>query len=452
MTKTSFILNKKEGLIFGLLLLVTIISFFFIIFRLSRITLDNETAVYSVDLIAFYTAAKLIQEDRGREIYVPIKNDFGLVTSGPFYETARASGFKTGPTRFVYLPIFSAPFRIFTHQKFYASARLWLMLNLVFTAGVIFLQWHSCKGMFNPATGVMLVVALNLLCFPLFYGLKLGQTTIIVYLAVCLIYWLTLRGNDITAGIILGVIVALKYSPILFVLYFLYRKRYLLAISCFITVVSLILLSVFLYGLPLHMSYWQFFLQLAGMEIAGWSNQSLDAFFIRQFGGNNGLDFSAIETSANLSLLRNAVSCIMALFVFFSLRKGAAKTSQLHYCLEFSAMVLCFLLLPLISWVHYFVLAVLPVVIIIGFCLKTDHRIPKTKLICLTIVGYGMIALHLDYYRLMAVFGQNFFIKLIVSFPFLGACLLLLINLWLILKTTQPVSNSAAFEDHIAIH
>lgn len=432
--KTNIPNQTRHYLISSGLFLLTLFSLIYFFSHLINIKKDTTTAVYGVDLIAYYTAAQLIETGMISEIYAEVKEDFSVVNSGKFFEAAKKAGFHLTPTRYVYLPIFLAPFQLLTRFSFSTVASLWLSLNLVIVIAIMLLQWHLTKGLPHPALRAMLIISLNLLSFPLFYALKLGQTTLIIYLMICLIYYFTLRDQDIIAGIMLGLIVALKFSPLLFILYFLYRRRYTLVISSLATIAIILLLSIICYGLPLHKIYWHYLSSLSGLRIAGWSNQSLDAFLLRQFTKSNLLHFYPIIVSRWLLVLRYAFVLITIMIIYLCFKKNRETSHQTLYSLEFSAMILCFSIIPLISWLHYFTLAILPTTIIITLCLQSDEYRAKTTILPLTITGYGMIAFHPNYHSLTATLGQGFLIKLLVSLPFLGSCLLLLIDLILMKK------------------
>ena len=234
------------------ILLIALICLLLFCYRLSKVTQNTDICIYGVDFIAFHTAARLVGENSFKDIYISTGEDFSGVASGVFNQTARSSGFEYKPTRYVYLPVFLVPFQLFSHYSFFDAAKCWLIINLFLLLSIMILQWRLIKNGFPPALGAMAVIAMNMMSFPLFYSLKLGQTTLVVYFAVCLIYYFTLKGNNIRAGILLGLIVSLKYTPLIYVLYFLYRRKYILTVSCAVTVASLVFLSIAVYGLPLH--------------------------------------------------------------------------------------------------------------------------------------------------------------------------------------------------------
>jgi len=381
---TTVFTQQKNPLLSTIIVLFTIACLFTFCIKLSSIRKDTPDAVYGIDFIAYYTAAQLIESGDITDIYAEIENDFSVVNSGKFFETAREAGFHLTPTRYVYLPIFLAPFTLFTTVNYPTAANLWLMVNLCALIAVIILEWSLTSGLPHPWLRLMSIISLNLCSFPLLYALKLGQTSIMVYLIVCLIYYFTVKKQDHLAGIFLGFITALKYSPFLFILYFLYRRRYSLVISSTLTIVSLLLLSLFIYGLPLHKIYWSYLTEISAMGIAAWSNQSIDAFVLRL------------------------------------------------------ATILCCLLIPTISWLHYFTVSVLSIVLIISFCWRYCSG-PLKLVVSLIAISYTMIAFHPDYAFLTTSFGQGAFTRAVVSFPFFGTFTLLLINLILMKKARNPI-------------
>jgi len=428
-TKPAHIYKKKSFLSGSVIFVLTIVCLCLFFTRLSDIKKDDATTVYGVDLIAYYTAAKLIEAGEISEIYAEVKDDFSVVSSGKFFETAKNSGFHLTPTRYVYLPIFLAPFQMLTSLSFSTVAILWLSLNLLVVIAVILLEWYFTKDLPHPIIRLMLITSLNLSLFPLFYALKLGQTSILVYLFVCLIYLLTIKKQDSLAGIFLGIIITLKFSPLLFALYFLYRKRYTLIFTCTLTVVTILLISIISYGLPLHKIYWSYLIKLSNMEIAAWSNQSIGAFLLRLFTRNSILHFSLIKMPILLSIIRYAFIFSVTGILYICL-KGKQLNHQRLYPLEFSAIVLCFLIIPSISWLHYFTLATLAIILFANFYFKL-FPFRAWIIIPLMVISYAMIAFHPNHTSLIASFGQGYLTRVVTSFPFIGTCGILFINLLL---------------------
>jgi hypothetical protein len=240
-------------------------------------------------------------------------------------------------------------------------------------------------------------------------------------------YYLTVKGKDLPAGVLLGFAIALKFSPFLFLPYFLYRKRYKLVMYCVLTVLCIFFISLVSYGVSLHKIYLHYLRELSNIGIAAWSNQSIDAFLLRAFTNNSIFSFAPLKITTLFSMLRAAILLSVVVILLLLFRRREVADCREFYPLEFSAVILCLLIIPSISWVHYFMLAILSIVLIGSFYFRIYPYRAKI-IIPLTILSYAMIALHPHYAALVAVFGQGFLTKFLVSLPFLGTCLMLFIN------------------------
>jgi hypothetical protein len=411
-----------------IILLLTCIALYAFWGKLSRITQDTPDAVYAVDFIAYYAAAQLVRSGNAPAIYAEMTDDFSVVDRGMFFETAGKAGFHGTPTRYVYLPVFLLPFSWLTGFSFATASLVWLWVNLAALAAILLLQWHITRDFAHPFLRLAAIMALNLFSFPLLYGLQLGQTSLLMYLAVCLIYCFFASGRDTLAGIALGLITALKFTPLLFVLYFLYRKKYRLALSAMATALSLLVLSIALYGLALHQLYRNYLGTISGMGIAAWSNQSIEALLLRIFHPAGIFNFAPLQITTFGTLLRYAIALAVIGTVHRIFRHTPDQKGVTAYPLEFSALILCFLILPPISWLHYLSLVNLAIILMWIFCFR-QSRSRSALVIPLTLTGYGMIAFHPDFSALTALFGQGYVTKLLASLPLMGTCLLLCINL-----------------------
>jgi len=418
----------------SVLLLIALSGLVLFCGRLSQITRNTSVCVYGIDFIAFHTAAKLTSQGSARDIYASTTEDFSGVEAGEFYQTARSSGFEYNPTRYVYLPVFLAPFQLLSQYDFFDAAKYWLIINLFLLLSIMFLQWRLIKDYFPPTWGAIAVIAMNMMSFPIFYSLKLGQTTLVIYLAVCLIYYFVLKKNDIRAGILLGLIIALKYSPLIFALYFLYKKKYVLLISCIITFVSLVLLSIAIYGLPLHEIYWRFITGLSGGGITGWSNQSILGVLLRQLGNGNALSYVPLNLSRQLFFINCLLAGLVITGVLRCIWKKKGKGTISDFPLGFSATTLCFLIIPPVSWLHYFCLAILPALIILGNCFKINSGLQKTIIISIGLLSCVLITFYPSVYKLIFIFDKNPVSRLILSSSFIGACMLLAICCFIIIS------------------
>jgi hypothetical protein len=209
-------------------------------------------------------------------------------------------------------------------------------------------------------------------------------------------------------------------------------------LSALTTVLALLALSIAVYGLTLHKLYWNYLVTMSGMGIAAWSNQSIEALLLRVFHAGSIFIFHPIKVAGPGILLRYAItlSVIGTLYMIFRRTSDRQDPASCH--LEFSALILCFLVVPAISWLHYFTVANLAIVLIAGSCFSAAH-LRSAIMLTLAIIGYAMIAFHPDYARIISLWGQGYATRLLVSLPLIGACLLLFLTLALLIsRPEQP--------------
>jgi len=414
------------------ILLIALIGILLFCSRTSKITQNTAISIYGVDLIAFHTAARLASQGETSDIYVASGNDFGGVDDGKFSRTARSSGFAFQPTRYVYLPVFLTPFQVLGRYNFHDAARVMLALNMVILLSIIIIQWNLIRDLFPPMVGLGLVTGINLLSYPVFYALKLGQTTLVIYLCICLIYYFSLKRRDVWAGVLLGGIITLKYTPLIFVLYFLYKKKFKLLAACFGTVAGLVLLSITIYGLPLHKSYWVLIKEVSSSGIAGWSNQSVLALLLRQLGESSALSYELISVSGGLFLLNVIGITLILLGVCYTLWKNRGAASKENFALEYSAVTLCFLILPSVSWLHYYCIAILPLLILFRNCLNAENSLNKKTILFLVLTSSCLVIFYPNIHRIIFILDKETVTRLAISFPLIGAGMLLVFNCFML--------------------
>ncbi|MBW1853981.1 MAG: hypothetical protein JRJ00_04760, partial [Deltaproteobacteria bacterium] len=190
------------------------------------------------------------------------------------------------------------------------------------------------------------------------------------------------------------------------------------------------------YGLPLHKIYWNYLIKLSDLEIAAWSNQSIDAFLLRLFTKSSILYFSPIKSTAFFSIARYILTFSVIATTYLCLKRVTALSHQRLYPLEFSAVLLCFLITPPISWLHYFTLTTLSIILIATVYFQI-YPFRARIIIPLTVISYVMIAFHPNHSSLVSNFGQGYFTKVVTSFPFMGTSVILFINLLLMITFSK---------------
>jgi len=169
-------------------------------------------------------------------------------------------------------------------------------------------------------------------------------------------------------------------------------------------------------------------MKLSSMGIAGLSNQSIEAILLRLFTKNTILYYYPVKIPILLSIIRYALIVILLGGVYRCIKEENNSNHHQSYPLELSAITLCMLIIPSISWLHYFNAAILSIIFISVYYFKI-YPTRKFIIIPLIVMSYAMIAFHPDCTALANFYGQGLLMKLLASFPFIGACIMLFINL-----------------------
>ena len=139
-------------------------------------------------------------------------------------------------TPYVHLPLFSFLTRPLLVIPYGTITKLLLMVN-VFAVFLALYLIARLTGTGYNFTWLGCALAALTFFYPLLYSLRLGQTTPLVFLGVTGLYYLYKTGHPKIAGCILGGIICLKITPIIFLVYFMVRRKWSLIISSGCTMV-----------------------------------------------------------------------------------------------------------------------------------------------------------------------------------------------------------------------
>jgi hypothetical protein len=379
----SFRAPNKNIIINSFITLLFIFSICRFVYLLKDIQRSDSVTVYAADFIAYYSAAKLINNGESSKIYADKQSGF-FADSGRFFEIACNSGFMWSPTRFLYMPIFASPFLLLADYPFETAANIWLVLNLIIMGMVIVVQLRLTDGFSCIRIRLMSVVLLNLLSFP--------------------------------------------------AAYFLYRRRFKLVFACLGTIAIIVSISIFYYGFPLHKTYFECFFMLVDKTPATWSNQSLDAFLLRLICDVDVLDFRAAISAKKILTIKYAIAVMLATVIWLLFKRQKHVNFRRLFPLEFSLLVLVYLLMPNISWQHYFACCSIPVVLVMSVCDIKKYTVSNYAVLFGMIAGYIMTALPPFYVEKIQQMDHPYFYCKLISLPFYGACVMLFTILFLLYR------------------
>ena len=209
-----------------------------------------------------------------------------------------------------------AVIRIFDMILLYGLGPMYL-LRLFFAPLKENTAWKSLISLKNPERNyliIMLVAILFILRF-LVLNIDRSQVNIIILMLLLFFSYCLVNKKEASAGIYLGIAIAFKLTPVIFLIYLLFKKKLKALFSAIVTFAALLILPVFRWGIEHNKELINGWLGALGAtlpsEYIQHKNQSLMAAISRLFSGNS--DIALLNLSqAHLTAL---IMCVYAIFL-----------------------------------------------------------------------------------------------------------------------------------------
>jgi alpha-1,2-mannosyltransferase len=188
---------------------------------------------------------------------------------------------------------------------------------------------------------------------PVRYALWLGQTTPFVFVSLVGAIALVRRGRLLEGGLVLALPAYLKLTPLVFVLLWAWQRRWRAVLGLAIGLSVLCTLSIAATGLGAHVAFVHRIADIGRITLVSFNNHSLGALLTRPTVPHDEVyRFLMLPPTPLARVATTAVACALAAAPVLMLRDD--RRSPLGDCFAFLLM----LLVPGISWTHYFVLLV----------------------------------------------------------------------------------------------
>ena len=264
---------------------------------------------------------------------------------------------------------------------YFQSLRVWNIVSLACVVVALLLLVGRQAFQLNRAEQLLvggIVASSSVLATQVVHG-QLNGVLLLLFVA----GWLTSRHErTILAGVCIGAATALKLFPGLLVLFFIARRQWKGAIAALVSCLSLNLLAVGILGVDAIRDYLLVVMPQANRFSDTWPNASLLGFLSRLLDGSFGQSTPLIHWP---QVARAAWLAISIFGVALTWRATARERSPQSHDLIFSVWVGLMLLVSPITWDHYFLLAVLPLVALWKHS-NIDLPSPKVFLVCATLL------------------------------------------------------------------
>lgn len=301
-----------------------------------------------------------------------------LILSGSNIYAGAPPGVNTWPPFFSLLCV---PLALLARPTPFLARGVWLALNFavlwwilkILTRMVYGCPLHLRSGQPGLWLGDWEIFVPVLLCSRFILGnFDHLQVNILIFgCALAGLYWYT-RGHDVPGGIALGLAAALKVMPAVFVPYFLYRRRYRVALASAVATIALSLSPVLLYG-------WSGFVgDVASWRATvhlGWGvgkmNQSVYAMFDRFLGhGITPFNATAVtfipESGSCMVLAVTGAALIVVTVAALLFFRGSEPAESPASLAEYSIVFVVSALFGPLAWKAYLVVLLCPCMVLIG--------------------------------------------------------------------------------------
>ncbi len=209
-----------------------------------------------------------------------------------------------------------------------------------------------------PADAVVWMV---LLSGPLYYSVRLGNTTHFLLLLFLVAFEAIADGRDRKAGALLAFAALIKPPLAIFLPYLLLRRRFGAAAAMAGWAAAALVLSVVLFGVPLHLRWFHEFVIVHGSEAIG-------AYNVQSAGGALGhlltrghlRDWYPIAVGLPFRLLRWAIVLLLLGPVAAACRRAGRPRTADAWEAELSLVLTAGILVAPIAWTHYYLLLLIP--------------------------------------------------------------------------------------------
>lgn len=380
------------------------------------------------DLSPIYVAARLLADGKAEALYDHHPYLFNIVPPGAFKETAVRCGFKGTITPYVHLPLFAVLVRPLLSIPFSATTILLLVSNViaVLLSLLLILRLTDHTSSLRWFCAALVVLAGY---YPLRYGLRLGQTSPIVFLGITSLYYSDRYGYSKCSGMLLGLIISLKITPILFLCHFLIKRSWSVVIPAITTVCVIAAASVLLVGRESNLAFLDTIIRLSELSLASWNNQSIDGFLLRWVTGTLHLyDWHLLSLPPAIKAIKYLVLVCVGLLWLRMLLISRNTRSAHGDVLAFSLTLIISVIFSPITWTHYLLFLTFPYLVLTR-TLVYDNKTPyRIWLLGGVMLSYIITALPPPYLLLFlnAPFLHALPVTLVSSGGFLGGMLLLL--------------------------
>ena len=321
------------------------------------------------DLSASYVGCRLLAEGKASHLYSHSATVFSNVGDPLWTAIGREAHFRPVALLHPYVqtPLWAWSLRpLCTRTDFRGFFAVFLVLACLCMSAIIWLAARYWAPKLFAPLPIAIVCALLLFSEPFRYAMYLLQTHVLFVLLTLLALILAQRNRSVTAGVLLALAAAVKITPGFLVIYWLFTRRTKAAVSFIASSVVLLAVTYLTTGPGL---FWTFLHQLSNSShvlLVAFNVQSFAAWITAwHFGAWEQLDWKIHALPSTLTFASLVFSLgSAAVGGWMDHASARSKPGAPPYGAVFALLGVT--MFTPIAWNHYYILMVLPVLILVG--------------------------------------------------------------------------------------
>lgn len=293
---------------------------------------------------------------------------------------------------FRYAPIFALFMSIFALLDEDVSDTIWFSINflLLIIAFILLKKLLIPQETLNLKTSLILyaLTILGVIRF-IFHNFDTGQVNILILASILYGLYLISKGREEVGGAILAFSTMIKYTPLLFIPYFVLRKKLKLALVLIVFIFIYLFLPALFIGFKTNLLYLKNLVLILGkgtifeqMTILDPKNQSLFSALHRIFTNcilyfyAPPMPFQSLNLSErSINLIFIILSLIMYLVILLRPRKNhLGEKSLWQDNIDYALLLICIVLFNLNAWMHNYILLSPAYFILLYYLIKIGFK------------------------------------------------------------------------------
>lgn len=310
------------------------------------------------------------------------------------------------------LPIAYLPYSI--------SSYIWsiITISLYFFSMYLVLNELRIK---LPIEWRMILIGFLICWYPFLENLILGQISIVISTCIIAAWVLLRRGRETYAGILIGFASLIKLFPIIFIAYFIFRKRWRSLLGMVIMLIAGFTITTIIIG---PQSQIQYVTEIAPRDINNFAHYPINLSFggiFRRLFTENDLSYPIINSPIVSTIgIWTCTFLIMVLAIY----RAITSKNQYEDDISYALIILAMLLISPITWEHILPILILPFGLSLSILVKKyNPNISHLNLLIIILVSIPNYYLARFIYNSYLPDKMTWYAGLFLLFPSIGLLL-----------------------------